>query len=383
MEYKRDEIWTLHKVDLSKFNDKPRCLDGSPGGFWFLPGYDSGSDKFLIHHQGGGWCINQTDCFSRSQSQMGSSSTWEEISNCTGGSEAQPCSYDGDEGLQASKLSMNPFMYNWNKVYLGYCDGASFAGSVEAPVYYNETYNLYYRGQYIIDAIYDTLLSEYGMNTAKTVVISGTSAGGLSVYIHADYLNQKITRSNAAAEVLAVPDAGYFMDLPSITGVYLYTPNYQNVFAMQNVSLSVNRECIAFYAPTNDTWRCFMAQYTLPFIETRTFIVNSLVDNWQGYYIMGITCDPTEENSCDQTVIDYLDQFREDTLKSLESFLNKKGAGAWLVECWTHPLVNWQHYWQNVTVEGESINGVFRNWLEGNTEESWVKVDGKWGSNTC
>ena len=32
------------------------CLDGSTAGYYFAPGSGSGSRKFYIDHQGGGWC---------------------------------------------------------------------------------------------------------------------------------------------------------------------------------------------------------------------------------------------------------------------------------------------------------------------------------------
>ena len=51
------EIWNLFLVDTSKFNFAV-CLDGSPAGFWFLPGYGSGAEKFVIHHEGGGYSCN-------------------------------------------------------------------------------------------------------------------------------------------------------------------------------------------------------------------------------------------------------------------------------------------------------------------------------------
>ena len=33
-----------------------RCLDGSPGAYYFQPGTGDGANKWYIHHQGGGWC---------------------------------------------------------------------------------------------------------------------------------------------------------------------------------------------------------------------------------------------------------------------------------------------------------------------------------------
>lgn len=56
-------------------------------------------------------------------------------------------------------------MHNWNKVYLGYCDGGSFTGTREdaLPVYDEKLMKLqhiYMRGRYILDAAYDMLITK-------------------------------------------------------------------------------------------------------------------------------------------------------------------------------------------------------------------------------
>ena len=42
--------WEKKSVDLEK-HPHAKCLDGSPGAYWFAGGYGSGSHKFIIHHQ--------------------------------------------------------------------------------------------------------------------------------------------------------------------------------------------------------------------------------------------------------------------------------------------------------------------------------------------
>ena len=279
-------------------------------------------NNYLIHHQGGGWCTSLSNCYDRAINEdIGSSKNWQDA-NCTAGSEQFPCTYDGEEGLASSFRENNSLTFNWNHMFIGYCDGASYAGGVVDPVHVDgqsaETF-VYYRGRYILDGLYDSFIQSRGMSSAKKVIISGTSAGGLAVYLHADYLAGKIQAVNKETKVVAVPDAGFFMDLPAISGEYLYTPIYKNVFSFQNVSFSVNSACVTHYSSIGETWKCFMAQYTLPFIKTPLFIVNSLVDSWQGSNIMGLMCNP--DTDCDQEAIDYLNNFREGFLDSLDAFL--------------------------------------------------------------
>lgn len=108
----------------------------------------------------------------------------------------QPCHYDGGmHGLLDADPAINPMMYNWNKVYIGYCDGASFGGNVPLGTYVDGPdgkQKIYYRGKMILDSAFDSLLTDRNMKAASDVLISGSSAGGLAVLQHIDYLNDKV-----------------------------------------------------------------------------------------------------------------------------------------------------------------------------------------------
>ena len=92
------------------------CLDGSAAGFYIREGSGSGVSKWILHLGGGGWCVNKTDCYERSMMWLGSSKSW-------------PSSV-AIGGFLSDNSTVNPDFYNWNVVYVMYCDGASFAGSV-------------------------------------------------------------------------------------------------------------------------------------------------------------------------------------------------------------------------------------------------------------
>ena len=128
---------------------------------------------------GGGWCSSIDDCIERSRQKstktspsLGSSKDWKEHVVCDAESQytpkedssefpnessakgSLPCHYDGGEhGLISYNPIENPLAYNWNKVYIPYCDGASFSGNVIEPVSGNKTKGqVYFRGQAILDA---------------------------------------------------------------------------------------------------------------------------------------------------------------------------------------------------------------------------------------
>lgn len=381
------ELWQLHKLDLDK-HPLAVCLDGSAGSFYMRKGSGSGQNSFLIHTQGGGWCLDPQGCYSRSQGDLGSSAALKSEVDCAiKGTKGNPCVHDGDSGLQSSLESENPEMFNWNKVYINYCDGGSYAGDVTEPVSVTvdgREKRIYMRGRHILEGVYDTLISEgFGLNAAENLVISGTSAGGLAVYLHADYLRAKVLAVSPKANVAAVPDAGFFLDYPSFSGEYLYTPNYKNVFAMQNASGFVNEDCMSHYSK-DESWRCFMAQYTLPFVKTPVFVANSLMDSWSARNIMGLTCDPSGLNSsaiCTEDEQVYVGKWREAVVSTLGPFLGKPGAGAWLVNCYQHPIVDLLHYWSEVTIQQTTLGATFWSWFSQNKQQPVVQVDGMGDAN--
>ena len=57
------------------------CLDGSPFGFYFVPS-KTGSTKWTIGIQGGGWCYDEASCFERSHTRLGNSSLFPQIGSC-------------------------------------------------------------------------------------------------------------------------------------------------------------------------------------------------------------------------------------------------------------------------------------------------------------
>ncbi|AQK95511.1 Pectin acetylesterase 5 [Zea mays] len=126
------------------------CLDGSAPGYHLQGGSGSGSRSWLIHLEGGGWCRNLKSCASRQRSMLGSSRYMEGQVEFT--------------GILSDDKSQNPDFYNWNKVKIRYCDGASFSGDVKDELQ-NGT-RFFFRGQRIWEAVMNELVVK-GLRNAK------------------------------------------------------------------------------------------------------------------------------------------------------------------------------------------------------------------------
>ncbi|XP_010418576.1 PREDICTED: pectin acetylesterase 6-like [Camelina sativa] len=93
------------------------CLDGTLPGYHLDRGFGSGANSWLIQLEGGGWCNNHRSCVYRKTSRRGSSKFMEKALAFT--------------GILSNKPEENPDFFNWNRIKLRYCDGASFSGEFD------------------------------------------------------------------------------------------------------------------------------------------------------------------------------------------------------------------------------------------------------------
>jgi hypothetical protein len=99
----------------------------------------------------------------------------------------------------------NPFG-DWNFVWLAYCDGTSQTSDREEPLMVKGK-PIYMRGRAILDAhMYELEQKFKFLSTATEVIISGTSAGGMSTFMQSSFIKSQLTAPGA--KLVAVPDAG-------------------------------------------------------------------------------------------------------------------------------------------------------------------------------
>ncbi|KAK4360219.1 hypothetical protein RND71_019171 [Anisodus tanguticus] len=166
------------------------CLDGSPPAYHFEPGFGDGVENWIVHLSGGAWCVNVTDCQKRiNDPNVGSS-------NIMG-----PWVF---QGIHSKNQTANPDFYNWNKVFVRYCDGGSFTGDVE---YVDPATNLHFRGARIYEAVLEELLAK-GLRNAKNAILTGGSAGGYPAMLYCDRFRNLLKNT---PRVKCLVDSGYFI----------------------------------------------------------------------------------------------------------------------------------------------------------------------------
>ena len=120
---------------------------------------------------------------------------------------------------------------------------------------------LFFRGKRILDAVLDFLKLNHGLGAATEVLLSGGSAGGLSTFLHADYV-----RSHFSPEVKfgAAPVSGFFLLHDTVQGANQYPANMEYVYRMMNSSGGVNQRCRVAQAAAapDEAWKCIFANFS-------------------------------------------------------------------------------------------------------------------------
>ena len=219
-----------------KGDESPACLDGSPYGFYFVPS-KTGSTKWTISIEGGGWCYDERDCYSRSKMDLGSSKGWAAEAahwgcgcmntvgdgidgdcNCALNRKRGPCTVVAAARKHSVRV-LSPVTTACARatshltsagLYMPYADGASFSGYRPKPwpVPGSPGEHLTFRGIKNLDATLDWAFA-HGMDKASEFVLTGGSAGGLSTFLHADRVAGRLRREAPGIEkVVAAPVVG-------------------------------------------------------------------------------------------------------------------------------------------------------------------------------
>ncbi|KAG7566542.1 Pectinacetylesterase/NOTUM [Arabidopsis suecica] len=230
------------------------CLDGTLPGYHLDRGFGSGANSWLIQLEGGGWCNNHRSCVYRKTSRRGSSKFMEKALAFT--------------GILSNKPEENPDFFNWNRIKLRYCDGASFSGDSQ-----DESSQLFYQGQRIWQVAMEEFLS-LGMKQANQALLSGCSAGGLASILHCDEFRELLPSST---KVKCLSDAGMFLDSVDVSGGHSLRNMFQGVVTVQNLQKDLSSSCTNHLDPTS----CFFPQNLVSDIKTPMFLLNTAYDSWQ------------------------------------------------------------------------------------------------------
>ncbi|XP_058224869.1 pectin acetylesterase 8-like isoform X2 [Rhododendron vialii] len=305
------------------------CLDGSPPAYHFDKGFGTGINNWLVHIEVGGWCNNVTTCLARKNTRLGSSK--------------QMATEIVFSGILSSLQKFNPDFYNWNRIKVRYCDGASFTGDVEAV---NPTTNLHFRGARVFVAIIEDLLAK-GMKNAENAMLSGCSAGGLTSILHCDNFRALVPMGT---KVKCLSDAGYFINTKDVSGALHIEGFYNEVVTTHGSAKYLPLSCTSNKRPG----LCFFPQNMAQQIRTPLFIVNAAYDSWQIKNILAPgVADPhgtwhnckLDITKCSSTQIQTMQEFRLAFLSALTGLGSSSSRGMFINSCYAHCQTEMQETW--------------------------------------
>ena len=182
------------------------CNDNTKATFYIRRQLEK---KWIVFFEGGGFCASFEDCNKR---YLNKDSTVFMTSNIL------PDKVIGRDLLSASKYE-NPTFSEYSHVLVPYCSSDLWLGSKTNPkesfhfVNDSSADNFSFRGHTIFRSVFLDLLHQYNLSNAEEIIISGSSAGGIGVLNHADWvLNHVIKSRGLNAKLFSVVDSAWFIN---------------------------------------------------------------------------------------------------------------------------------------------------------------------------
>jgi len=329
----------------------------------------------MFYIEGGGWCYYlQGDsinyCSFRAQTQMGSSKF-----------DTQNMQTPKKGILSASPVD-NPDFYNWNFVYMRYCDGGSFSGTREETYLDKETgTTLYFRGWYNFLAIVNDVKNRYALSPTE-IILSGSSAGGLATSLRCDDMNDIFP----GVDVKCINDAGWFSEAENFDGKNIIRHHYENLVNLHRPRKS------KYCEETRDKLSCWLPEYFSEYIRNNHLVIQSGYDDWQTGNIWfaesvhersvipgweNCVAPGTNMKQCSEGQIKVLNLFNFVIKHSFASYLKAGNHSVFLHNCSCHSHIIFRR-WDNVKIKNWSPRDVIGQFILGKTIHIF---GGKYGSN--
>lgn len=182
------------------------CNDNSRATFYIGA---KTSKKWIVFFESGGFCSSFADCNRR---YLSKNSTILMTSN------KLPDRITGRDLLSASG-SENPAFFRYNHVLVPYCSSDLWLGLKTNPnkpfrfVNDSSVDNFSFRGQTIFRSVFMDLLQLHNLTDAEEIILAGSSAGGIGILNHADWVLKYVVETHRLnASLLSLIDSAWFID---------------------------------------------------------------------------------------------------------------------------------------------------------------------------
>lgn len=149
------------------------------------------------------------------------------------------------------------------------------------------TFNMDFRGQRIVSATLNALVTSHGLPSGSLVVFGGCSAGARGAMVTLDLVAGMLGSYGATGcDIKGLLDSGLWLDLapldPSVMPLGEQTELAYGLFVS---SALVPSACAA--ANPGAEYKCIMGQFRMPYVETPYFLNTAQFDDFQLLYDTG------------------------------------------------------------------------------------------------
>jgi len=184
------------------------------------------------------------------------------------------------------------------------------------------------------------------MSTAKSILLTVFSAGGIGTYHNADYVGSLVKAAIPGVKYKAYADSGWILDTPSYSPEVPQRQIGQSI--LTNFRATFNEACMDIYKTSNEQWRCFFGLYAYPFIKTEMFWAQHQFDSpFVGVY-------PPFNDSTNE----YAHTIQQTFLLQLSPF-----NSVFQPNCFCHGVEAYSDRWVGITVNGISPSTAVWNWF--------------------
>ncbi|KAM9296446.1 palmitoleoyl-protein carboxylesterase NOTUM [Gastrophryne carolinensis] len=346
-----DEEMKLHILQ----NQSVTCNDGSPAGYYLKE--SKGSRRWLVFLEGGWYCISRENCDLRydTMRRLMSSKGWPATKTASGILSTQP--------------EENPHWWNANMVFIPYCSSDVWSGVTPK----SEKSDYAFMGSLIIQEVVKELLGK-GLDTAKVLLLAGSSAGGTGVLLNVDLVAEHLEELGyPGIQVRGLSDSGWFLDnqqyrRTDCSDIITCAPTEAIQRGIRYWNGIVPERCKQQFKD-GEEWNCFFGYKIYPTLRSPVFVVQWLFDEAQltvdNVHLSG---QPVQENQWN---------YIQNLGRELRSTLKDVGA-SFAPACLSHEIITRSH-WTEVQVRGTSLPRALHCWdrsLQENNKNSKTPLKG-------
>ena len=200
-------LWCYREIS----DERAVCNNNSPAVFYYDSNSNISVSKWIIYFEGGAGCSSRDECSTRFRDRRNrplmSSYVYQEL---------ELAEIVG-KGLMSSDERENPTFYHFHHVYVPYCSsdvwlGRNYRPDVTTDFTENEPIDFSFQGNFIFRGVI-TDLCNMGMNTSSEVILVGSSASGVGVLNHAQWVQGKLRNTT---RIRLIIDSAWFINFEMV-----------------------------------------------------------------------------------------------------------------------------------------------------------------------